>query len=389
MPPPSRTIAFYRLLLLLLLPFTVLFLHGTVEAAPSKRSTTNEHYPAPGVVPSVTSPEVLQWLSEIDLSAAPDIRTNTGEPPECPETVQDNVCYWTCDDCSADDVVECPNKNDWGLTFDDGPTPQVTPDLLQFLDEKNVKATFFLVGGNVVQYPDLVLQEAKAGHHLASHTWSHHALTTLTNEQIVAEIRWTEKAIFDVSGYRIKYVRPPYGDVDNRVRFVLKKMGYIVVDWTGDRFDSNDWKIPEMPVSQVTANYMKAIQGYANNATKETKGFITLEHDLTEETVAIAKKVIPLGLARNLTITTVAACLGDSAPYANMDQIAAAVAETTTTTKPGTDGNQHHEPSSSSSSVSASSVRQKSEGRKTLVKISHILFITAVALARSIMLMVL
>ncbi|KAG0025786.1 chitin deacetylase [Podila clonocystis] len=274
-------------------------------------------YPPPGLTPPVDSPEVRQWLSELDLTNAPSINTNSGDPPECPATVPEGVCYWTCEDCSADDVVECPDRNVWGLTFDDGPTP-ATPELLRFLDAKRVKATFFLVGGNVVQYPELVVQEAAAGHHLASHTWSHHALTTLTNEEIVAEMRWTEKAIFEASGYRVRYMRPPYGDVDNRVRFVLKKMGYTIVDWTGDRFDSNDWQIPQMSAREVMFTFKRAIASYAATLHLETKGFITLEHDLSEETVAIAMAAIPIGLARNLTITTVANCLGDRHPYANV-----------------------------------------------------------------------
>ncbi|KAF9371750.1 chitin deacetylase [Podila verticillata] len=277
------------------------------------------------MVPSVTSPEVRQWLSEIDLSGAPSIETNTGDPPECPTVVADGVCYWTCEDCNADDVVTCPDKNVWGITFDDGPTP-ATPDLLHFLQEKNVKATFFLVGGNVVKYPATVAQEVQEGHHLASHTWSHSALTTLTNEEIVAEIRWTEKAIFDATGYRVRYMRPPYGDVDNRVRFVLRKMGYTIVDWTGDHFDSNDWQIPQISASQVMSTFKSAITGYAATLNNQTNGFISLEHDLTEVTVSIAKAVIPLGLARNLTITSVANCLGDKNPYANV------VTSTTTTT---------------------------------------------------------
>ncbi|KAG0019010.1 chitin deacetylase [Podila clonocystis] len=274
------------------------------------------NYPPPGQTPPVDSPEVRQWLSELDLSNAPSINTNSGDPPECPAAIPEGVCYWTCEDCSADDVVECPDRNVWGITFDDGPTP-ATPELLRFLDEKRVKATFFLVGGNVVQYPDLVVQESVAGHHLASHTWSHHALTTLTNEEIVAEMRWTEKAIFEASGYRVRYMRPPYGDVDNRVRFVLKKMGYTIVDWTGDRFDSNDWQIPQMSARQVMFTFKRAIASYAATLL-ETKGFITLEHDLTKETVAIAMAAIPIGLASNLTITTVADCLGDRHPYANV-----------------------------------------------------------------------
>jgi len=126
-------------------------------------------FPVPGMVPPVTSPEMHQWLSEIDLSGAPSIDTNTGDPPECPAVIPDGVCYWTCEDCSAEDVVECPDKNVWGITFDDGPTP-ATPDLLHFLEEKNVKATFFLVGGNVIRYPETVAREAREGHHLASHT---------------------------------------------------------------------------------------------------------------------------------------------------------------------------------------------------------------------------
>ncbi|ORZ28899.1 hypothetical protein BCR41DRAFT_289581, partial [Lobosporangium transversale] len=188
-------------------------------------------YPTQNAVPPIDSPEVQRWLKELDLSGAPAFQLNTGAPPACPANLDPNVCYRTCQKCHADDVLICPDKDTWGLTFDDGPTDQ-TPDLLTFLKSSNTKATFFLLGSNVVKYPEIVKTEIEHGHHIASHTWSHHALTTLSNEQIVAEMKWTEKAIEDFTGYRVKYMRPPYGDIDNRVRFVLKKMGYIVVDWT-------------------------------------------------------------------------------------------------------------------------------------------------------------
>jgi peptidoglycan/xylan/chitin deacetylase (PgdA/CDA1 family) len=126
-------------------------------------------FPPASAVPSVNHPQVQQWLAEIDLKGAPSIALNVGEPPDCPAKVKPGVCYWTCEDCANDDVVECPDKNVWGLTFDDGPTP-ATPDLLAFLDQQQVKATFFLIGANVVQYPETVVKEAAAGHHLASHT---------------------------------------------------------------------------------------------------------------------------------------------------------------------------------------------------------------------------
>ncbi|KAF9924138.1 chitin deacetylase [Linnemannia zychae] len=280
-------------------------------------------YPPSSAVPSVDHPQVKQWLSEIDLKGAPKIPLNVGEPPDCPDKVDDGVCYWTCDDCASDDVVQCPERNVWGLTFDDGPT-SATPDLLAYLDQQNVKATFFLIGANVIQYPDIVVKEAAAGHHLASHTWSHHALTTLTNEQIVAEIKWTEKAILEAAGLRVRYMRPPYGDIDNRVRFVLKKLGYAIVDWGGDTFDSNDWKTPEVSKSSVVSHLEKSIATYAHSP-NNTSGFISLEHDLTDETVAVAKSLIAYGKQHNLQIMSVAECLHDASPYGVANNIAVVV----------------------------------------------------------------
>ncbi|KAG0224197.1 hypothetical protein B0O80DRAFT_521945 [Mortierella sp. GBAus27b] len=307
----------------------LIYILGTVASAawaqgPSKSpsSTPTISYPRAGAVPPVDSPEVQAWLKEIDLSGAPNIGLNHGEPPSCPAKIDPSVCYWTCQSCAADDVVRCPGTNVWGLTFDDGPT-EVTPGLLEFLLQQNVKATFFLIGGNVVQHPDTVRTEIAHGHHIASHTWSHHALTTLTNEQIVAEMKWTEKAIEDATSHRVKYMRPPYGDIDNRVRFVLRKLGYIVVDWTGDTFDTNDWKIPQKQAttSSVTAHFKKSINDYNNNTKAAKKGFISLEHDLSADTVAVAKTLIPYGVSHSLIIQSIATCLSDDKPYSAINGV--------------------------------------------------------------------
>jgi peptidoglycan/xylan/chitin deacetylase (PgdA/CDA1 family) len=198
------------------------------------------------------------------------------------------------------------------LTFDDGPST-ATPTLLNYLKTNKHSATFFLIGSNVIQYPDTVKREVAEGHHLASHTWSHHALTTLSNEQIVAEMKWTEKAVMEATGLRLKYMRPPYGDINNRVRYVLKKLGYIPVDWTGDAFDTNDWQMPTMAESKVIATFTKSLDAYV--ASNKTKGFYCLEHDLNDLTVGAAQKLIPLGTARNINIASVAQCEGDSQPY--------------------------------------------------------------------------
>ncbi|KAK3820074.1 MAG: family 4 carbohydrate esterase [Benniella sp.] len=285
----------------------------TVPPPPAAPGTINpKDYPAANKVPPVDSPQVQQWLKEIDLTGAPNIPLHKGDPPNCPNPPIKDECYWTCDGCHADDIVDCGRPNTWGLTFDDGPSTD-TPVLLDYLKKTKVAATFFLIGSNVISYPDIVKREVAEGHHLASHTWSHHALTTLTNEQIVAEMKWTEKAVLDATGLRLKYMRPPYGDINNRVRFVLKKLGYIPVDWTGDEFDTNDWQMPTMAESKVLSIFTKSLDTYA--ASNRSTGFYCLEHDLNSMTVGVAQKLIPLGLARNITIASVPVCESDAQPY--------------------------------------------------------------------------
>ncbi|KAH7057832.1 putative chitin deacetylase, partial [Linnemannia elongata] len=182
----------------------------SLSVASAQAPIVNSDYPMPNEVPPTNSPEVLAWLKELDLTGAPDIPLRTGDPPNCSAYLPiANECWWTCDGCAADDITTCAAPNTWGLTFDDGPTT-VTPTLLDYLHGQKLSATFFLIGSNVIQYPDTVRRQLKEGHHLASHTWSHHALTTLTNAQIVAEMKWTEKAVMAATGLKLKYMRPPF-----------------------------------------------------------------------------------------------------------------------------------------------------------------------------------
>ncbi|KAF9155820.1 chitin deacetylase [Linnemannia schmuckeri] len=291
--------------------FTVLVL--TLTAVKAQTTIDINKYPAINQIPPTNSPEVQAWLKEVgDLSGAPSIPLHKGEPPACPNPPIPNECYWTCEGCAADDITACAAPNTWGLTFDDGPST-ATPTLLNYLKTNKHSATFFLIGSNVIQYPDTVKREVAEGHHLASHTWSHHALTTLTNEQIVAEMKWTEKAVMEATGLRLKYMRPPYGDINNRVRYVLKKLGYIPVDWTGDAFDTNDWQMPTMAEDKVIATFTKSLDAYV--ASNKTKGFYCLEHDLNDLTVGVAQKLIPLGTARKINIASVAQCESDPQPY--------------------------------------------------------------------------
>lgn len=183
------------------------------------------------------SPEVLQWIQDVKNSGVPipDIPVNAAggcvANPQGVTNAQQN-CWWTCGGCVRDtDVTDCPDKLTWGLTYDDGPAVY-TPDLLDYLDEVDLKATFFVVGSRVISYPKTLQEEYMAGHQIAVHTWSHPPLTTISNEAIIAELGWSKKVIKDTLGVTPTYMRPPYGDIDDRVRAICKAMNLTPVIWT-------------------------------------------------------------------------------------------------------------------------------------------------------------
>ena len=84
-------------------------------------------------------------------------------------------------------------------SYDDGPSPD-TPRLLDYLSQQNLKSTFFIVGSRAISRQDILQAEFMLGHQLSVHTWSHPSLTTLTNEQVIAELGWTAKIIKEVTG---------------------------------------------------------------------------------------------------------------------------------------------------------------------------------------------
>ncbi|KAF9108010.1 hypothetical protein BGX27_008501, partial [Mortierella sp. AM989] len=190
--------------------------NSLVTAAPKLKIQGTTDWPDYGKIPDTNSPEVKAWVDSIDWSKVPKLSIREaqvmGEPPQCPKAeVPLDECWWTCSGCFAeDDIYECPGKTDWGLTFDDGPQEGTTEGLLDVLKQKNATATFFVTGMKSSRYPWLLQETLDQGHHLASHTWSHPGMTTLTNEQIVAELMWTQKFIEEETGYKIKYFRPPY-----------------------------------------------------------------------------------------------------------------------------------------------------------------------------------
>ncbi|KAJ3002181.1 chitin deacetylase [Thoreauomyces humboldtii] len=190
------------------------------------------------------------------------------------------------------DLTNCPGTNVLGLSYDDAPSGPAqettsTVDLAAKLLTMQQKATFFVVGSSSAYNPSIVQDLYKAGHELAVHTWTHTALTTLTNEQIVAEIKYTEAIIYYLTGVRPRYARSPYGDTDNRVRAVIGALGYQLVSWDNTK-DTGDSDFPtgtslatmEAQVLNTWASWYKGIASQ--------KGFIELEHSLNTNSNVIA-----------------------------------------------------------------------------------------------------
>ncbi|KAJ3416361.1 chitin deacetylase [Chytridiales sp. JEL 0842] len=214
------------------------------------------------------------------------------------------------------DIQHCLDPKSWAMTYDDGPGPY-TPALLDDLRAANVKATFFLIGSTIQASQanvNLVKRMFDEGHQIGIHTWSHNFLTTLTNDQIVSEVMWTGKIIEEITGVFPRYVRPPTGDIDERVRAVLRHMGMQVAIWNRD---PGDWALSTMPNARnVTPDSIIADFNQWLQYPPTDHGFLTLQHDVSPFAAEAARATLKLVLDRGgYNLMTVAECLRDSTPY--------------------------------------------------------------------------
>ncbi len=122
------------------------------------------------------------------------------------------------------------------LTFDDGPNPRFTGQILEVLAKYDAKATFFVVGKNVVAHPEWIERELQAGHTVANHSYSHSRLTNISQQAFDAEIDQAAQAI---GPHQANCLRPPYGAVDAQVRARAADKGLTVVLWD---VDTKDWR---------------------------------------------------------------------------------------------------------------------------------------------------
>ncbi|MDL2220435.1 polysaccharide deacetylase family protein [Eubacteriales bacterium OttesenSCG-928-N14] len=182
-----------------------------------------------------------------------------------------------------------PNKPMVALTFDDGPA-KTTPKILKILEENGGVGTFCMVGNRVKNYEDVVKQVVAQGSEISTHTWDHKKLTGMSEEEILKELKDSCDTIEAVSGVRPRFLRPPYGSVNDKVEKVCKEQGIAIVNWS---IDTEDWK---------TRNADKTYDAIM----KDVKdGSIILCHDLHPETGEAMERVIPELVRRGYQLVTV------------------------------------------------------------------------------------
>ncbi|MEZ5723418.1 MAG: polysaccharide deacetylase family protein [Paracoccaceae bacterium] len=182
------------------------------------------------------------------------------------------------------------------MTFDDGPHPTLTPALLDMLKERQIRATFYVIGRNVQRYPDIVRRMVDEGHEIGNHSWSHPFLSRLGTDGLLRELDRTSDAVYKAVQRIPTTLRPPYGALtDRQADVVAKSRDMPTVLWS---VDPEDWR---RPGSDVVASRI---------VRKSQPGAIILTHDIHAPTVRAMPWALD-GLAeRGFDFATVSMILG-------------------------------------------------------------------------------
>ena len=205
------------------------------------------------------------------------------------------------------------------LTFDDGPDPRWTPQILSILEDKHVPATFFVVGENALTNRGLLQREVRDGDEIGSHTYTHPNLARVGKTQVLFELNTTQRLVQAFTGRTLKLFRAPFfGDAEptttEEIVPVLdaQNRGYISV---GLHVDSEDWQRPGVPtiINNVLSRILTAPPTCDNNSDAQCSRNVVLLHDSggdRSETVAALPVIIDQLRARGYTFVPVSELAG-------------------------------------------------------------------------------
>lgn len=141
------------------------------------------------------------------------------------------------------------------LTFDDGPHQFTTPRLIELLDRLSVKGTFFIVGSQAVQFPQILSEIVARGHSVANHSWSHRNITLLNSEDLFKELAYCSQAVEAITGMRPRFFRPPGGRWDSSSLIAAHELGLTTVLW-----DVSGRDMVQRAPLQIAASVIRAVR---------------------------------------------------------------------------------------------------------------------------------
>lgn len=189
------------------------------------------------------------------------------------------------------------------LSFDDGPHPKYTIEILDILKEYDIKATFFVLGIHAEKYPKIIKRQVEEGHEIGNHSYSHIDMRRATKKQILEEFKKTQEIIYSVANIRPKVFRPPYGNYNKEVIEIVSSDDIPIVLWTFYQ-DSKDWSNPG--VDSIIETTLSKVQN----------GDIILFHDYVykneSHTVEALKTIIPRLIEEGYKFVTISELLNIS-----------------------------------------------------------------------------
>lgn len=214
-------------------------------------------------------------------------------------------------------ITKCTQSGVIALTFDDGPYTY-TNDILDVLDQYNVKATFFIAGNNrgkghiddsSLGWKAMLQRMYAANHHIASHTWTHRDLNQVNSTIKRSEMIYNEMAFRNIFGWFPTYMRPPYLECSSGsgCQSLMSELGYHVIS---TNLDTKDWEndSPQL-IQQSKDKYSAGVSDAASS-----NSYIVLAHDVHDQTVHnLTVYMIKTAQDRGYKLTTVGECLGDPA----------------------------------------------------------------------------
>ncbi len=168
------------------------------------------------------------------------------------------------------------------LTFDDGPHPRYTPEILDILAEYGVEATFFTVGSNAEYYPNIIAREKADGHEIGNHTYHHYHTVNVSGEKLQKDIIACSETLERLTGEHVHLFRPPEGVFNEDIKKLCSDKGYTIVMWS---VDTRDWA--HTSVADICKNVKENVKD----------GSIILMHDFigkNSPTPAALRRIIPM-----------------------------------------------------------------------------------------------